>query len=133
MNKKRLITDSDRCRLGSLLTSSEYTAWGNPQSLSKLNSRLESAVPIGTDQTPRDLVTMNSTVLLTDEASGEDRQVTVAYPQDDDFVRAGVSVLEPLGLELLGSEVGDIVRDNRKEFRVANIVFQPEMAGARHL
>jgi transcription elongation GreA/GreB family factor len=76
---------------------------------------------------------MNSTVLLTDEKSGNARQVTVAYPQDYEFVRAGVSVLEPLGLELLGSEVGDIVRDKGKKFRVTEIVFQPEMEGAWHL
>ena len=123
MNGKRWqITDSDRCRLGSLLTSRECRAWGNSRCLSKLNTRLERADTIAEGQARCNVVTMNSTSILTDLASGKHRQVTLTYPQDCEFFRDSVSVFDPLGLALLGSAVGDTVSCGRKQFRVTSVI-----------
>jgi len=134
MKRKRcLITDSDRCRLGALLSSCEGKAWGRATCVSALNARLEDAKAVGLEETPHCLVTMNSCVELTDVHSGERRRVTLAYPEDCELVQDGVSVFDRLGTQLLGSEIGEVLHDRAGHFRVTRIFYQPETAGDRHL
>lgn len=134
MTRKRCcITDSDRCRLGTLLTSCEARAWGHARSLSALNARLEDADAIDSKSTPTSLVTMNSTVELLDVRSGRRKCVTLAYPADCELVPDSVSVFEPLGTELVGSHIGDIVSFENGQCRVDAILYQPESVGAWHL
>jgi regulator of nucleoside diphosphate kinase len=101
--------------------------------LSTLNARLEDAEAIDSNRTPASLVTMNSTVELLDARSGRRRCVTLAYPADCELVPDSVSVFEPLGTELLGSHIGDIVSFGNQQCRVNAILYQPESAGAGHL
>ena len=134
MKRKRCcITDADRCRLGALLTSCEGRAWGRASCLSTLNDRLEDAEAIDSHRAPTSLVTKNSTVELLDVRSGGRRCVTLAYPADCDLVPDSASVFEPLGTELLGSHIGDIVSFGNRQCRVHKILYQPESAGAWHL
>jgi regulator of nucleoside diphosphate kinase len=128
-----LVTDADRCRLGSLLTSREGKAWGNRRALAKLYSVLERATPIAPHEAPETLITMNTTVELVDLESQARRVVTLAYPQDLDVVADGVSVFGPIGMALIGCQVGDLIqyREDQcsRHMRVARIVRQPEHAG----
>lgn len=130
---RRLVTDSDRCRLGSLLTSAEGRFWGRARVLRILDARLEDAERVSNEQTPRYLVTMNSTVDLLDLASGKLRRVTLAYPEDCELIPDGISVLEPLGVELLGHRIGDTFYKGGRKIRINTIVYQPEAARAEHL
>lgn len=126
------VTPSDRRRLGSLLSKSAHRTWG--AALCNLNWRLENAAAVDERSAPEDIVTMNSTVLLADLDGGETRRVTLAYPEDCELSAEHVSVLDTLGVELLGSRVGDVVCcDNRRRYRVASILYQPERDGAWHL
>lgn len=131
--KQCFITDADRCRLGSLLTSREGRIWGRARNVRILDARLEDAAPVKTRETPQGLVTMNSTVELLDLLSGERRLVTLAYPEDCEFLADGVSVLDPLGIELLGRQIGDTVCQDTRRLRITRIAYQPEAAGALHL
>jgi regulator of nucleoside diphosphate kinase len=131
--KHCFITDADRRRFGTLLTSCEGRAWGRASSLSTLEARLEDADMIHSKSAPRNLVTMNSSMELSDVGSGARRRVTLVYPADCDLVADGVSVFEPLGADLLGCHVGDIVSFGNRQCRINGILFQPESAGAWHL
>lgn len=131
--KRHTITDADRRRLGSLIVSNEGRAWGQARNTRILDSCLEDAVPVTSQETPKSLVTMNSIVELLDTSSGQSRQVTLAYPADCGYISDGVSVLDPLGLKLLGGEVGEFVSDGPRRFQITKIVYQPEAAGALHL
>ena len=128
-----LVTDADRCRLGSLLTSREGKALGSRRARAKLYSVLERATPIAPHDVPETLVTMNTTVELVDLESRARLDVTLAYPEDLDVVADGVSVLAPLGMALIGCHEGDLIQyreDQRsRHMRVARIVRQPEHAG----
>lgn len=133
----RFVTDADRCRLGNLLTSREGQAWGNQRRRSKLYSFLEDAVPIKPCDAPETLITMNTTIELVDLKSGARRVVTLVYPRDLDLVPDGVSVLKPLGVALIGCQIGDVIEwsegNRRHRMRVAKIVHQPEYAEMWHL
>jgi hypothetical protein len=57
----------------------------------------------------------------------------LTYPADCELVPDSVSVFEPLGTELLGSHIGDIVSFENRLCHVNKILYQPELAGAWHL
>jgi regulator of nucleoside diphosphate kinase len=131
------VTDNDRCRLGQLLDSDDICAWGGRCCRGRLEALLEQAEPVEARVAPEGLVTMNSTVRLSDPSSGEWRTVTLVYPDDVDLTTDGVSVLEPLGTALLGCNVGDVIQcpavECRRRLRIDEVIYQPERAGAFHL
>lgn len=131
--RKCLINDSDRCRLGALLSSRDGRAWGNARQVQNLDVRLEDARAISPEDTPADLVTMNSTVELSDLHTGGRKRIRLVYPPDHDVAPNCLSILDPLGTQLLGSRIGDIVGRADKAARVTQVVFQPEKVGAWHL
>jgi regulator of nucleoside diphosphate kinase len=137
MTTNSLITKSDRRRLGSLLTTREGRAWGTLQTVGELEGLLEDAAAVRTSDTPETLVTMNSTVRVVDLDSGEQRTITLVYPQETEESADAISVTDPLGVALLGCQVGDVVQsldDSIEEnLRVIELLFQPEHAHAEHL
>lgn len=137
MKRDHVFTDADRCRLGRLLTSDDARGVAPRQLLDELEWLLETAEAMPPQAIPDDVVTMNSTVRLVNGDSTDAIVCTVVYPEDVELVEDGVSVLEPLGTRLIGCEVGDLVecenRSDRGLWRVDEILFQPERAGAFHL
>jgi regulator of nucleoside diphosphate kinase len=131
------VTNVDRCRLGTLLGCDASSPWGDSRSLAHLEEMLENCESMDARLAPETLVTMNTTVRLVDVRTGDQRTVTLVYPQDVDLLPDGVSVLEPLGAALLGRQVGDVVQSlaeqPQRRFRVEEIVYQPERANAFHL
>lgn len=136
-SRPRRITYTDRCRLGQLVTCDERPTWGNQYRRAKLEVLLDRAKPVEMHETPEDLVTMNSTVVLSVLPSEKRRTVTLVYPEDVDLPSDGVSVLEPLGTALLGRKVGDVIQcpvaTDQRRLRISKLVYQPEQAGAFHL
>jgi regulator of nucleoside diphosphate kinase len=132
-----LITKTDRRRLGTLLTTPEGRAWGTLQTVGELESLLEDAAALSARDVPETLVTMNSTVRVVDLDSGEQRTVTIVYPQETEESADAISVTDPLGVAILGCQVGDVVQsldDSIEEnLRVIELLFQPERAHAEQL
>jgi regulator of nucleoside diphosphate kinase len=119
----RCVTSLDRCRLGSMLVDSASRAWGSPRDRVALEQALEEA---STPRTSADFVRMSSRVRLVDLSTGQERYVTLVYPEDVDLAPDCVSVLEPLGVALVGRQLGDVVNcpDMRSgpRFRVAQLL-----------
>jgi regulator of nucleoside diphosphate kinase len=95
-----------------------------------LRRLLERATVVSSDAVPADVVTMNTQVVLFDDAAGERRIVRVVYPGDADAARDFVSVLEPLGTALLGGSPGQVIEyrsgAHRRSLRIEKLVYQPE-------
>lgn len=136
-NRRIEITTTDRCRLGSLLADQIYYSWGNQDARYELEALLERATEVDSEDVPADLVTMNSTVRLSDMSSKKQSRVTLAYPDETDLVASSISVLSPLGLALLGRRVGQVIEcpagTGRWRARITDVVYQPESTGALHL
>ena len=62
-----------------------------------------------------DLVSMNSEVTFRDEISGQERKVTLVYPQSADVDTGKISILTPIGAALIGLSVGQTI-----EFQTLN-------------
>ncbi len=132
-NNEVFVTELDAARLERLL------GHGKPQVASReggrpLNERLETARIVAGRQVAPDVVTMNSVLRLLDVASGEESEVRLVYPADLAAGPQRVSVLSPLGQVLLGARSGEAVAaalpgGGYREYRVLQLVFQPEAAG----
>jgi regulator of nucleoside diphosphate kinase len=98
---------------------------------------LESAEVVASDAMPPDVVTMNTQVVLQDHTSGERRVVRVVFPGDADPATGLISVLEPLGVELLGASPGRTIEcdlpDGVHRLRVEQVLYQPEQSLRTHL
>ncbi len=105
----------------------------NPEIAGRLLRELRVATRIPQDRIARTIVTMNSTVLLTELASGRKTELTITYPSDADHPKQKISVFTPIGIALLGRREGDIaswrIPGGVGRFRVEKIVYQPEAAG----
>lgn len=121
------MTAQDVDRLRALAALYTETDPASARALAELVARAQVA-PAATF--PADAVTMNSKVRCTSDRRGE-RELWLVYPWDE---RAdGVSVLSPLGLELLGASVGAKLTAGGERVRVSALLYQPEAAGDHHL
>lgn len=101
--------------------------------IERLEKELDKAVVVEPQNIPPDVVTMNTKLRLSDEASGEEKILSLVFPSDADLDKNRISVLAPAGTALLGCRVGDVVEWNvpsgTKSFRIIETIYQPEAAG----
>jgi regulator of nucleoside diphosphate kinase len=121
-----VISSFDKERLMRLLQSSDDLA-----------REIERGTEVQPREIPPDVVTMNSTVRVTDVDSGTTHVYTIVFPADADYERGRISILAPLGTALLGFRVGDTVdwtvAGGTRRLRIDEIIYQPEAAGDFHL
>ena len=130
---KIMLTELDRCRLGTLLSAGESVGLGAARSRYQLEQKLDDAEFVSAQHAPHSLVTMNSRVRLIDLATGQSLVRTLVYPEDQDLFYDAVSVLQELGRRLLGRRQGEVIqvqqRGKSRWYKIAAIVYQPEEAG----
>jgi regulator of nucleoside diphosphate kinase len=131
-----VITETDQERLRRLI---QLSLSGRDRDAAEaLAEELDRAEVVPAERIAGDVVTMNSRVAFQDEESGENREVSLVYPEDSDPARGRISVLAPVGTALLGLSVGQTIdwplpRDRLRRYRVIAVVYQPEAAGDLHL
>jgi regulator of nucleoside diphosphate kinase len=131
-----VISSFDKERLTRLLEETDTSAADRAE-LEDLTREIERGAEVRPEEIPPDVVTMNSTVRLTDLESGSSHLYTIVFPSDADVDKGKISILAPLGTALLGYRVGDVInwhlpRGDRR-LRIDEIVYQPEAAGDFHL
>ncbi|MBP6880750.1 nucleoside diphosphate kinase regulator [Candidatus Saccharibacteria bacterium] len=93
---------------------------------------LENAEIVEPAAIPPDVITMNSTVRLTDE-DGKDRDYSIVFPEDADLAENKISILSPVGYSMIGWRVGSDLNiptpKGEKKLNVKEILYQPEKAG----
>ena len=129
--RERVLTELDHVRLASL--SSRAPRPGRSASTG-IDALLDDARVVPSRRVGSDVVTMYSQVLLRFGDDGHKRKLTLCYPQDAQPELGFVSVLSPVGLGLLGQQVGASVRwqspdGSERLAEIAAILFQPEASG----
>ncbi|MFC4729659.1 nucleoside diphosphate kinase regulator [Coralloluteibacterium thermophilus] len=99
------VSSIDFERLDALLENAPQTTPG----LDALRRELDRADVLEPEQMPGDVITMNATARFRDEASGEERELSLVYPHEVDGSPARVSILAPVGSALLGLRVGQSI------------------------
>jgi regulator of nucleoside diphosphate kinase len=130
------ITRFDKARLMRLLKSLDG-AEQTREEIEDLEHELERGTEVESAEVAPDVVTMNSTVRVTDLDGETTHLYTIVFPWDADFEKGRISILSPLGTALLGYRAGDVVtwempRGTRR-LRIEELTYQPEAAGDFHL
>jgi regulator of nucleoside diphosphate kinase len=130
------ITRFDKARLMRILRSLD-AAGEIREEIEDLQHELERGTEVESAEIAPDVVTMNSTVRVTDLDANTTHLYTIVFPSDADFEKGRISILSPLGTALLGYRAGDVVtwempRGTRR-LRIEELVYQPEAAGDFHL
>jgi regulator of nucleoside diphosphate kinase len=121
--------ESDRSE-SLMVTAADFANLSLLEPYAPLQRLLQSAKVVASDDMPHDVVTMNTQVVLRDEVSGERWVVRVVFPDDADPGRDQISVLEALGVQLLGKSPSDVIdcefADGVHRLKVEQVIYQPE-------
>jgi regulator of nucleoside diphosphate kinase len=102
-----------------------------------LQSELEHASVVKSEDVPPDVITMNSKARLSDLDTGEEMVFTLVFPNNASIEHNRISVVAPIGTAMLGQRVGDEfeweVPAGSVRLRVDEVLYQPEAAGDYHL
>jgi len=127
--RKIIITEADYERLESLLASEFAKVISPIEYLEDLRAELKQAEIVSPKRVPRNVVTMNSTVVLRDIETREKETYALVYPERADIANHRLSVLAPVGTAILGQRVGDELRwrvpARWLRFKVERVLFQP--------
>lgn len=108
-----------------------------PEIVNRLHDEFKAARMLPQEKISNTVITMNSRVLLRELSTGREAEVTITYPQDVDSREGKVSIFSPIGVALLGRQVGDVVSwkvpNGTGRFEVAKIIYQPEAVGHYYL
>ena len=136
MESKLLMTINDYQRLTGLI---EFASLKKkmPAMVKRLYNKFKVAKMLPQDRILKNVITMNSRVLLKEIFNGREAEVTITYPQDADGREGKISVFTPIGDALLGRQVGDVVSwqtpAGTGSFEIVKIIYQPEAVGHYYL
>ena len=71
-----------------------------------LEQELARADVVPDDYVPNDAARLHSRITYRDAQTGQERTVTLAYPQEEDASRGVISILTPVGAALIGLRPG---------------------------
>ncbi len=132
--KNIVITEADYGRLQRLIESSRQFRQRDAEHLDALEQELERATIAKATDVPHEVVTMNSRVRVRDLDSGREFIYQIVFPRDADVAKNRISVLAPIGTALLGYGAGTTVEwqvpSGMRRFRILDVEYQPEAAGA---
>lgn len=127
------ITKFDMDRLLELIEGVRLTPKHSKVNLDLLEKELYSGILVDPVNVPKDVITMNSTVSVTDTESGENMTYTLVFPSAANILENKLSILAPLGMAIIGYRKGDIIEwpvpSGIRKLKVAEIIYQPEAAG----
>ena len=100
--------------LGDLSENSEYDAAKDEQGqvaarISELEELIREAVIIDESEMDENVVNLGSTVLLYDEAFGEEVEYSIVSTNEADAINGRISDRSPIGAAVIGKTIGDAV------------------------
>jgi regulator of nucleoside diphosphate kinase len=131
MEMRIVITDEDMKQL-QLLLASLRKSWKDQRHLDLLEQELDRAHIVAGDSIASDVVTMNSRVRVLDLTAAKQIGVQIVFPRHADVSKEMISIIAPIGMALLGCQVGDEVEcatpGGSRKLRIEEIEYQPEAA-----
>ena len=129
-SRKLFVTLEDFDLLLELLKEELLGAISDPKAARDLATELQHATIVDSASVPDDVVTMNSTVKLTDLETKRTETYTLVYPDDVNITVGRLSILAPIGTAILGNQVGHTVRGcdsaDKSILRIDEVIYQPE-------
>ena len=131
------VTTFDMNRLFAMIEQLRKSGFRETANLEKLEEELARSDEVAPGEVAADVVTMHSRVRLQDESSGQELECNLVFPEEADASANKISIVAPLGTAILGYRVGDTVTwpmpGGERQYKIVEIVYQPEAAGDLHL
>ena len=129
----RTITELDHVRIFNLLRRRAVPGKTSVQ-IGELSELIDAAELVRPQEIGADIVTMYSKLRVADLATGEERSITLCYPEDADAAKGMISVVAAFFNNQLGLRVGETAEwqgtdGKHSELVVRAIEFQPEASG----
>ena len=132
MKDRLYITKADYEKLQRLIEGMRSAGSFDMKYLNVLEEELGEAEIVEPEAIPPDVVTMNSEVRLKDLDSGDTVVYRLVFPTQA-RTENSISILAPIGMAMLGYQVGDIIEwpvpRGIRRLKVLEVLFQPEAAG----
>jgi regulator of nucleoside diphosphate kinase len=94
-----------------------------------LQSELKKAKIVSNDILPKDVVRINSTVILKDETADRVIELTVVTPDKADMKSKKISFMAPIGTALIGFKEGQKIKWNvpfgKREYMILKVINSP--------
>ncbi|WP_442509484.1 GreA/GreB family elongation factor [Novipirellula sp. SH528] len=124
---KYTVTTRDHAQITGLLDDPTLCRYASIEVLRSLRERLQHAECVEASQISGELVSMNSPFYLQDQTTGEVIKHWLCYPNVAGYSANDLSILSPLGAQILGCRLGDeVVVDDangrRRRFTVLRIL-----------
>ncbi len=132
MENRTYITVNDYQRLTGLIEFGSLKI-KMPETVKRLYNKIVVAKMLSPERISKNVVTMNSRILLRDLANDKEIEISITYPKDSNNLERKVSIFSEIGVALLGHQVGDTVSwkvpKGIGRFEIVEITFQPEAVG----
>lgn len=109
MRDRILITRDDHDKLSRLVSNRLAVNSTDHEYLESLESELDRAEIVDSEDLPADVVAMNTEVTVQDLDTGDTKVYRLVYPSQTTTQNA-ISVLAPIGTAMLGYRVGDAIK-----------------------
>ncbi len=119
--RKLLLTEADLARLRPIVRSAKHFLKGRPY-IELIDQTLNDAGVVPPGAIPQDVVTVNSSVMVTDLDHKRQAVYTVVFPQDARSSDHLVSLMTPLGAALLGGRIGEIIEVAGSRLRIDQVI-----------
>lgn len=131
MPKVIYITTADKSKLKEIIDTELKNSHTLDKSMKKLDEEIGNAEVVEAQKIPRDVITMNSRVVL--HLNEEDIEASLVYPEDADWSANKLSILSPIGTAILGYQEGDFVEwevpSGKTQIHIKKVMYQPEASG----
>lgn len=128
-----LVSSLDAVRIQNRIEKARNGGLKAPINLIPLMNELKRAKKVEPSEIPRDVVTMNSIVLLKNKLTNKEIRVQIVYPEDANLSKQKISIFAPVGTALLGYKKGDTIKwdvpAGKAEFEILEVEYQPESEG----
>jgi regulator of nucleoside diphosphate kinase len=119
--RKLLLTEADLARLRPIVRSAKHFLKGRPY-IELIDQTVNDADVIPPESIPQDVVTVNSSVVVTDLDHKRQSAYTLVFPQDARSSDRLVSLMTPLGAALLGGRIGEIIEVAGSRLRIDQVI-----------
>ncbi|HNW29153.1 MAG TPA: GreA/GreB family elongation factor [Spirochaetota bacterium] len=135
MRKGKIFTRYDYERLWGIIQNKECVSGDEAVNMKALKRDLEHSRLVEPEEIRSNIVTMNSKFYLKNLGNGKKDIYSLVFPKDS-TEKNKISVFSVLGMQLLGSTIGTVVKTSpsgEQYYIIDDILYQPEAAGDYHL
>lgn len=135
MRKGKIFSRYDCERLLNVIKNRDGITGTESANVDTLKRDLEHSRLVDPDDIRPNMVTMNSKFCLKNLGNGKKDVFSLVFPKDS-TEKDKINVLSGLGMQILGSTIGTVIKTNsagEQYYIIDDILYQPEAAGDYHL